>query len=67
MLKTVADVGRDYQKIANFAQIFFNFTPHHVAMTIIGIAGGTGSGKTTVVKKIAEVLPPHCAAIVPLS
>jgi len=26
MLKTVADVGRDYQKIANFAQIFFNFT-----------------------------------------
>ena len=23
-------------------------------MTIIGIAGGTGSGKTTVVKKIAE-------------
>ena len=35
-------------------------------MTIIGIAGGTGSGKTTVVKKIASVLPPHCAAIVPL-
>ena len=35
-------------------------------MTIIGIAGGTGSGKTTVVKKIAQVLPPHCAAIVPL-
>ena len=35
-------------------------------MTIIGIAGGTGSGKTTVVKKIAQALPPHCAAIVPL-
>jgi len=35
-------------------------------MTIIGIAGGTGSGKTTVVKKITKVLPPHCAAIVPL-
>ena len=35
-------------------------------MTIIGIAGGTGSGKTTVVKKIAKALPPHCAAIVPL-
>lgn len=27
-------------------------------MYIIGIAGGTGSGKTTVVKKIAKVLPP---------
>ena len=27
--------------------------------TIIGIAGGTGSGKTTVVKKIVEALPPH--------
>ena len=35
-------------------------------MTIIGIAGGTGSGKTTVVKKIAKALPPHCAAVVPL-
>lgn len=35
-------------------------------MTIIGIAGGTGSGKTTVVKKIAESLPPHYVAVVPL-
>ena len=35
-------------------------------MTIIGIAGGTGSGKTTVVKRIAKALPPHCAAVIPL-
>jgi uridine kinase len=35
-------------------------------MTIIGIAGGTGSGKTTVVKKIVETLPPHYVAVVPL-
>ena len=35
-------------------------------MTIIGIAGGTGSGKTTVVKRIVEELPPHCVAVVPL-
>jgi uridine kinase len=35
-------------------------------MTIIGIAGGSGSGKTTVVKQIAKALPPHCAAVVPL-
>lgn len=35
-------------------------------MTIIGIAGGTGSGKTTVVRKIAEALPPHYVAVVPL-
>ena len=34
--------------------------------TIIGIAGGTGSGKTTVVRKIAEALPPHYVAVVPL-
>ena len=34
--------------------------------TIIVIAGGTGSGKTTVVKKIAEALPPHYVAVVPL-
>ena len=31
-------------------------------ITIIGIAGGTGSGKTTVV----EALPPHHVAVVPL-
>ena len=35
-------------------------------MTIIGIAGGTGSGKTKVVKHIAQALPPHCVAVVPL-
>ena len=35
-------------------------------MTIIGIAGGTGTGKTTVVKKIADALPPHYVAVVPL-
>lgn len=35
-------------------------------MYIIGIAGGTGSGKTTVVKKIAEALPPDYVAVVPL-
>lgn len=34
--------------------------------TVIGIAGGTGSGKTTVVKKIADALPPHYVAVVPL-
>ena len=35
-------------------------------MTIIGIAGGTGSGKTTVVRKIVEALPPHYVAVLPL-
>ncbi len=35
-------------------------------MTIIGIAGGTGSGKTTVVNKIAAALPPHHVVVVPL-
>ena len=34
--------------------------------TIIGIAGGTGSGKTTVVRKIVEALPPDYVAVVPL-
>jgi len=32
---------------------------------IIGIAGGTGSGKTTVVKKIIELLPKDEVAILP--
>lgn len=35
-------------------------------MKIIGVAGGTGSGKTTVVKKIVEALPPHYVTVVPL-
>ena len=35
-------------------------------VTIIGIAGGTGSGKSTVVRKIVEALPPDYVAVVPL-
>ena len=35
-------------------------------MKVIGIAGGTGTGKTTVVKRIVEALPPHYVAVVPL-
>lgn len=34
-------------------------------MIIIGIAGGTGSGKTTVVRKILESLPSGCVAVIP--
>lgn len=34
-------------------------------MLIIGIAGGTGSGKTTVVKRIIESLPPAEVAVIP--
>jgi len=34
-------------------------------MLIIGIAGGTGSGKTTVVKKILELLPQNSVTIIP--
>ena len=33
-------------------------------MLIIGIAGGSGSGKTTVVKKIVEALPKDSVAII---
>ena len=35
-------------------------------MYIIGIAGGTGSGKTTVVKKIMDALPTDKVAVIPL-
>ena len=34
-------------------------------MLIIGIAGGTGSGKTTVVRKIIETLPADAVAVIP--
>ena len=35
-------------------------------ITVIGIAGGTGTGKTTVVRKLVEALPPAYVAVVPL-
>ena len=35
-------------------------------ITVIGIAGGTGSGKTTVVRKLVKALPPAYVAVVPL-
>ena len=34
-------------------------------MLIIGIAGGTGSGKTTVVNKIVQTLPADTVAVIP--
>lgn len=34
-------------------------------MVVIGIAGGTGSGKTTVVRKIIESLPKDKVAVIP--
>ena len=34
-------------------------------MLIIGIAGGTGSGKTTVVRKIVDTLPANTVAVIP--
>ena len=34
-------------------------------MIIIGIAGGTGSGKTTVVRKIVESIPKDSVAVIP--
>ena len=34
-------------------------------MLIVGIAGGTGSGKTTVVRKIVEKLPPDSVTLIP--
>lgn len=34
-------------------------------MLIVGIAGGTGSGKTTVVRKIIESLPKDSVAVIP--
>ena len=34
-------------------------------MLVIGIAGGTGSGKTTVVKKIVDLLPENSVTIIP--
>jgi uridine kinase len=34
-------------------------------MLIVGIAGGTGSGKTTVVKKVMEVFPDEAVIVMP--
>jgi len=42
-----------------------NFIPKYEFVMIIGIAGGTGSGKTTVVNKIIEHLPAGEVAVIP--
>jgi len=34
-------------------------------MLTVGIAGGTGSGKTTVVRKVMEVFPPEQVVVIP--
>lgn len=48
-----------YRRMANFAETI------QIQMLIIGIAGGTGSGKTTVVNKIINSLPPGEVALLP--
>ena len=52
--------------ISRIVCIFVSQKHIFLLMKIIGVAGGTGSGKTTVVKKIVEALPPHHVAVVPL-
>lgn len=48
-----------YRRMANFAETI------QIQMLIIGIAGGTGSGKTTVVNKIINSLSPGEVALLP--
>lgn len=36
----------------------------NVRPLIIGVAGGTGSGKTTVARKLKESYPPHCVQVI---
>lgn len=52
--------------LCNLFGLFTKCNSDRTNMIIIGVAGGTGSGKTTVVKKIVESLPPHYVAVVPL-
>ena len=52
------------EKLINFAKISSNTNPEN-RMLIIGIAGGTGSGKTTVVRKIIESLPTGEVVLLP--
>ncbi len=40
------------------------FLPKKLLMLIIGIAGGSGSGKSTVVRKILEQLPSECVTVI---
>lgn len=61
---------QSYAIFQNFAlnllailRMFFKKTL--ILMLIIGIAGGTGSGKTTVVRKIIEALPADAVAVIP--
>lgn len=50
-----------------FNEFFANFAENYLIpyMLIIGIAGGTGSGKTTVVRRIIDSLPKEKVAVLP--
>lgn len=59
-------LAQSYALFQNFAVILLDkFTKKLKIMLIIGIAGGTGSGKTTVVRKIIETLPANVVAVIP--
>jgi uridine kinase len=49
----------------NFFLFLIFITAKLTNMLIVGIAGGTGSGKSTVVKKIMEVFPDDEVIVVP--
>jgi uridine kinase len=46
------------------ADFFSTFAETLQLMLVIGIAGGSGSGKTTVVNKIIQGLPPRSVSII---
>lgn len=52
-------------KLLNKRSLDFRSDINSENMLIIGIAGGTGSGKTTVVRKIIESLPKDEVAVIP--
>lgn len=52
-------------KLLNKRRLDFRPAINKENMLIIGIAGGTGSGKTTVVRKIIESLPKDEVAVIP--
>jgi uridine kinase len=58
-----AITGEDPRESASEASVAV-VEPEAMAALVIGIAGGSGSGKTTIARKIAELLPPEGVGII---
>jgi len=67
-MKYSKTINNSFTQNSYHSKLFLIFDSYYaklINMLIVGIAGGTGSGKTTVVKKVMEVFPNDEVIVIP--